>query len=150
MNEIKSASKHKKAGKLPKLMVNVETTFSLIGIRTSEPIYKLSIELNERLKVNFLCDDVISFIHKKTNEKIEFAVFVSEDSVIRMRLIANHFENYNLFDELKQFDYLLQLDGEWEIGELGFILYLIRNSSYTEYAAGIDVSILKNKDKIFY
>jgi len=149
MIEIKKYTPEKKS-KLPKLIINVETTFSLIGIRSSEPIYRLSNELNERLKVSFSCDTSIEIMPKKSQELIEFAVFKSEDTAMRMRLISNRHEAFNLFDELKQFDYLLQLDGEWELGELSFILYCIRNSKHTQYVTGIDVAVLKNKDKIFF
>lgn len=139
-----------KGSKSSKLTINVETTFSLIGICSIEPIYRLSNELNDRLKVNFTCDHVISFVHKKSQEQLEFATFVSEDPSMRMRLIANKYEQYCLFDELKHYDYLLQLDGEWEDGELGYISYCIRNSAYAQFVANINVARLKNKDKIFF
>lgn len=139
-----------KRSKYSKLTINVETTFSLIGICSTEPIYRLSNELNERLKVNFYSDNFISYIHKKSLVPLDFAVFITDDTAMRMRLISNKQDSFFLFDELKQFDYLLQLDGEWEVGELSYLLYCIRNSKHVQYAAGVDVAVLKKKDKIFF
>ena len=87
----------------------------------------------------------------KLKEKIDFAVFSYDDEhTMRIRVIANHNQGIPLFDELKQFDYLLQLDEEWEKGELAYIQYCIKKSGCVDFIGIIDTKHLKNKNKIYF
>jgi hypothetical protein len=134
-----------------KLTLTIHSNFSLIGIRSDEPIYRLCMEINDRLKINLTCEQELLYFHPKLKEKIDFAVFSYDDEhTMRIRVIANHNQGIPLFDELKQFDYLLQLDEEWEKGELAYIQYCIKKSGCVDFIGIIDTKHLKNKNKIYF
>jgi hypothetical protein len=150
---IASAVKHPgiKKSQQVKLTLMVRSNFSLIGIRSDEPIYRLCMEINDRLKVSLTCDQELIYFHSKLKKEIDFAVFSYDDGhTMRIRVIANHNQGISLFDELKQFDYLLQLDEDWEEGELAYIQYCIKKSGCADFIGVIDTKQLKNKNKIYF
>jgi hypothetical protein len=102
-----------------KLQISNEINFTLIGLSSHENDYRLVWALNSKLFFEFtrMADLVVH--HPKLKTDLEFSRYIhtDEDKYLVFYLIANRCPDGFLFPELKNLDYLIQINGEITEGE---------------------------------
>jgi hypothetical protein len=123
-----------------------------LGINSDEPIYKLSWNLNQRIKINLTVSDSIVNRNAKTGEVAEFLVFDHNEYPFRIRLISNIDcgKSTFLFKELRHFNYLLQFEGDWDEGEIAYMIHCVKKTEIVRLVSPVDVNHLHGKAKLFY
>ena len=137
-----------------KLIANVDFDFSLLAISSLMKEYKLAWKLNQQLGIHlikqpdeifhFLGDDklCISFYHYQTEHSSIRLIFnrSREDTLKRQHLVP----------ELKQFDYLMLVDGFEDSLEVHDVRELIRQIEGIQMVNLVDVDQLKSRDNLIF
>jgi hypothetical protein len=86
----------------------------MIGISSHENDYRLVWAMNEQLKMKFLRIENLLAHHAKLGQDFEFSryLFNDEDRYLKFYMISNRCSDGFLFPEVKNFDFLLQIQGE--------------------------------------
>jgi hypothetical protein len=114
--------------KITRVPLNVDLTedYTLLGIVSAEPDYKLSLLINKKLKISLKYNDPVEEIND-SGSTIVYSRFsdYNGSSEIAYNLICNKSGNEILIKKLKKIDYLLQvyssyfdIDMEWLAGSL--------------------------------
>jgi len=95
------------------LRIKAQPRYSIIGISSHMPDYRLIYFLNMNLKVN-LCRSVDFICSHKSDEKTHFPFFSWDDpnDRITISLLPNRVQGHYLIPELKNMDYLLVISDE--------------------------------------
>lgn len=137
-----------------KLVIDYSYDFDLYGIVSPLKEYKLTWLLNKEFGWNLVKgkDISIDFIN---NGLLIISNFVQENDFSYFRLMRNQSVDYRdvknpfLLPEMKQFDFLLQLEGETlDKLEETEVLKKIRNINGVTYTTKIEVENLKSKDNL--
>ena len=118
---MKSASL--KRTKRVKLQVDTEINFKLIGISSHENDYRLVWAINNQLQMQFVRTDNL-VIHDRLGTELGFSRFVyyDEDRYLTYKLISNRCPDGFLFQEIRNFDFIMQVTKEMTDTEIkGFI-----------------------------
>ena len=101
------------AVKKHKLEVAIDEDFCLLGIVTDEPDYKLCWRINQALDLGFEKLDDLMLFHRKYQEEQVFSnyAYQDEDALVTYRIIKNRSEEGYYLDELKNLDFLVQIQG---------------------------------------
>ncbi len=98
-------------GKAIKLNIEPQFDFILIGLVTSEPVYRVSWLINERLDIQLKEVQALLSYHNKRQVYQEFSVFqyINDDEEI-FQLIQNKSSQGLLIEEQKQVDFWLKIE----------------------------------------
>jgi hypothetical protein len=97
-----------------KLKVDNNIHFRLLGISCHENDYRLVWAINTQLKWNFVKTANLVIHNQKLKSDLEFSrfTFSDENRYITYHLISNICPDGFLFSEIKNIDFLLQVNGE--------------------------------------
>ena len=136
-----------------KLVIDYEYDFDLYGIVAPVKEYKLAWLLNKEFGWD-LCkreDLELDFLN---DGKLVISYYTQENEFSFFRMMKNQCDSEKLnipflLPEIKQFDYLLQLEGEilYKLEE-NDVLDKLRNISFVQYPLKIEVENLKSKDNL--
>lgn len=131
-----------------KLTFQLDFDFFLLGISSSENDYRLSWEINKKLKISLRK----STDHVIKREEIEqaFSVYTFSDEEVYLRyfLIANKSENGYLIEELRNMDYFLQIHGDITDKQQEQIISYARNIKGITGVFNLDINTMKSKNKL--
>jgi hypothetical protein len=139
--------------KKSKLLVDYEIDFSLWALLTPMREYKLAWYMNQMLHIRLVKEKDIAFAF--TNQPdlcISNYIFATEHSVLRLlrnRSVSEQ-EQAFLLPELKQFDYLLVLQGEGDFFDPARLVSVLQQIPTVEYVKPIEVESLKSKDNLIF
>lgn len=131
-----------------KLTFQLDFNFFLLGISSSENDYRLSWEINKKLKISLKksTDHVIK--RKETEQFFPVYMFDDDELYIQYFLIGNHCENGYLIEELRNIDYFLQIHGDLTDRQQEQISSSVRNIKGITGLFKLDVNTLKSKNKL--
>ncbi|MCH7658487.1 MAG: IPExxxVDY family protein [Bacteroidetes bacterium] len=130
-----------------KLTFQFDFNFFLLGISSSENDYRLSWEINKKLKIS-LKKSKDHVIKRKETEQF-FPVYMFDDELyIQYFLIGNHCENGYLIEELRNIDYFLQIHGDLTDRQQEQIISSVRNIKGITGLFKLDINSLKSKNKL--
>ncbi len=151
--------------KVKKIFLSLDLEYSLFGIKTNEPSYKLIYYLNKDMNISFQRDQDIDII--ENNQYIYLSKYIYYDSYNEQDwiLVSNQSkvhkhndsnlgifsnESYTLsylIPEYKMFNYILKIDGKLEEKDK---ISKIKNISIVNMVSKINKSLIKNKDKLIF
>lgn len=116
------------------IKLNIKPTFDflLIGIVSSEPIYKLSFLINDMLQIQLKESDQIKNYHQKRNvyQAFELFTYINSETEERIDLIHNKGAQGFLIEEQKQVDFWLKIEnGSLESTKIIAALKTLKNIS---------------------
>ncbi|MCK4630065.1 MAG: IPExxxVDY family protein [Bacteroidales bacterium] len=131
-----------------KLTFQFDFNFFLLGISSSENDYRLSWEINKKLKISLRK----STDHVIKREEIEqvFSVYTFSDEEVYLQyfLIANKSENGYLIEELRNMDYFLQIHGDLTDKQQEQFISSVRNIKGITGVFNLDINTMKSKNKL--
>ncbi|MCK4701583.1 MAG: IPExxxVDY family protein [Bacteroidales bacterium] len=131
-----------------KLTFQLDFNFFLLGISSSENDYRLSWEINKKLKISLRK----STDHVIKREEIEqaFSVYTFSDEEVYLQyfLIANKSENGYLIEELRNIDYFLQIHGDLTDKQQEQIISSVKNIKGVFGVFKLDINTMKSKNKL--
>ena len=137
-----------------KLIVEYEYEFTLFGIVSLVSEHKLAWEINNTLKISLAkSEDIqLEFINNK-NLIISNYIYEKEDS--NLRLLKNKSfktgqTQLYLLPELKQFDYLLAMNGFEQTFSKEKIINSLNKISVIQYIVNIEIEKLKSKENLVF
>lgn len=140
--------------KKQKLQVDYEYNFYLVGIIFPEKEYKLAWHLNRLLKINLAKNDDI--IHNLMDFNLNISNFSYSTEHTIWRLLRNkclpeveNTSNY-LLPELKDFDFIFQIEGDTETMDTPLILKNIQSVPKCRYAIQLSIEKLKSKENLIF
>lgn len=100
--------------KVVKLQVDNEIRFALVGISSHENDYRLVWAINNQLGTSFTRTGDLVVHQPKTGSDLEFSryIYTDEDTYITYSLISNRCDNGFLFADIRNFDFLMKVNGE--------------------------------------
>ena len=134
-----------------KLEYKEKFDFLLIGLTSNENDYRLAWKLNNSLKYNFEKTENHQ-VRLSGGVEIEFPhfIFENQETMLFYRLLGNKNERGVLLEELKNIDFLLTVQGEFD--EL-FISGFITNLKKIDTIHGvfrISPASLKNRERLLF
>ena len=135
-----------------KLDVKHDIDFGLIGISSHENDYRLVWAVNNAMKFSFVRINNLKIRLPKHDETVEFSKFVYEDEERYMVycLIANRCANGILFPEIKNLDYLLQINGKSSQHEMEELLLKLRKIDIISAAYILEPLSMKGITRIIH
>lgn len=114
-----------------KLRVEEHINFKLIGISSHENDYRLVWSINNLLKMQFVRMENLIIHRQKLKTDMEFSRFShhNEDKYLTYFLISNRCPDGFLFPEVKNFDFLLQIIGDINDGQIKELIRDIKTAS---------------------
>jgi hypothetical protein len=102
--------------------------FTLLGISCHLKDYRLSYLLNQQLGFSFIKRDDLRVMSSVTKEENEFSfyTFRNEERMNTYYLIANRSQDFILVPEIRQFDFLLVVEGKYTKSEKDSMMKTIR------------------------
>jgi hypothetical protein len=98
-----------------KLEYNESFDFLLFGISSHEADYKLVWKINKEFSLNFVREDNLKAVTRKTAGPSEYALYSydDEDTFYLYHLISNKSEEGVLLEDLKNIDFLIRIQGDF-------------------------------------
>ena len=123
-----------------------------MGITSDEKDYKLIWDINNSLGLSLERKENYRCYHQKTKVELEFPLFSysDEDAYITYKLISNKHEGFSLLEELKNLDYLFMIYDESGEDVRSEISSKLKRISSIRAVFNIDISRLKNKDRLVF
>ncbi len=148
-----------------KVILSIDSEYSLFGIQTNEPSYKLAYYLNKDANLTFQRDQDIGVI--ENNQNVYLTKYTYYDSyneqdwiLVSNQSKINDYNNPNkgifnsqsyvlsyLIPEYKMFNFILKIDGKLEKKDK---ISKINNISIINMVSKINTSLIKNKDKLIF
>lgn len=123
-------------------------TFILLGISSHENDYRLSWSINQNLGFHFVKTENHSAYNTKLKETQEFSTYSYHDGSIYYKLISNRCDNGFLLEELKNIDFLLLAEPEVNTFPAEEFIGQIKAIPFVAAAFKINISTLKQKDRL--
>ena len=103
--------------------------FTILGISCHLRDYRLSYLINHHLGFSFIKRDDLRIIPASDKEQAEFSFysFRNEENLNTFYLIANRSQSLILVPEMKQFDFLLIVDGKYNKTEKDAMMKTLRS-----------------------
>jgi hypothetical protein len=100
--------------KILKLKIDPAVNFKLIGISSHENDYRLVWAINNQLNMKFIRTESLVVTRQQLTESLEFSCFkfYDEERYLTYSLISNRCPDGFLFREIRNFDFLLRIQGE--------------------------------------
>ena len=130
--------------------------FLLYGIISDVREFKLAWQINKLLDINLFMQDeaVVEF---KNNKHLTVIYYLAEQEFYSIRLIKNlaieslGFKSPYLMPEIKNFDYLLIIEGEDVNGfDESDFLGRLKQASFVQYTSSIVIDKLKSLDNLIF
>lgn len=129
--------------------------YKLIGLISDVKEYKLAWLVNRLLKINLKKAKDLEFLFTG-NKVLLISNFVVEEEHYTIRLLKN--KAYDaagvskpyLLPEVKNYDYIIQIDGEYTTVTVEDIKMAFRNYALVQYSEIIDINTLKSKENLVY
>jgi len=123
----------------------------LLGLVSAAKDYQLCLQVNNTLQFDFRLDKNLEVRMKKGRKNCYYNVFVFNESMksVNHYLFNNHFRTDFLLPELKQFDCLWLVKGDYyHTGELKQLIELVREIECIRLAAELPLSEVKNRSNL--
>ena len=151
--------------KQKKITLSVETEFSLFGIQTNVPAYKLAYYLNKKINTSFIRDNDIYLIENDYKIYLEKYSYFDINNEETWTLVSNESRNYKtkinnlslfgsfpykviyLIPEYKMFNYILKIDNELPKKN---IVFKFNNIEIVNLFSKINMTLINNKDKLIF
>lgn len=141
-----------------KLEFDDEFNFLLFGISSNGKDYRLAWAINKNLNLHLKrAEDIITGEHKAlTNGEDKggrsFSLFTFHDALnhIKYFLVSNKSEGKVFSKELRQMDYLLIAEGNYEYVDVENFLLKLKNSETVLAAYQINSEVLKAKQHLLF
>ena len=103
--------------------------FTLLGISCHLRDYRLSYLFNHHLGFSFIKRDDLRIISSTNKGEAAFSFYIywNEERLNTFYLIANRSQDFVLVQEMKQFDFLLIVEGKYNKVEKDFMMKTIRS-----------------------
>lgn len=126
--------------------------FLLFGISSHENDYRLVWKINHDFSLNFVRNDNLKVISKKTGKELEFPLYSydDEDTFYLYHLVANKSDQGVLLEELKNIDYLVMIQGEFTEAFSNGFQNRLKKTENVQGVFKIDASSLKNRDFLVF
>lgn len=139
--------------KKSRLLVDYEYDFTLMAILSPMREYKLAWHINQHLHIRLVKEkDVELNFTNQPNLCISNYIFATEHSVFRLlknRSVGEEEQGF-LLPELKQFDYLIMLQGEGDFFDKDALPAMLQKIPTVEFVKPIDVNNLKSKENLIF
>lgn len=141
--------------KSSKLIVDYDYDFEVLAIISSVKDYKLAWAINKSLHIN-LCktsDICLDFVKEG---RLLISNFIFETEYTTFRLLRNKSYEFTkihkpyLLPELKEYDYLIMISGEYTSLNAENTLDKIKHLPVIEYIKLLDVQNLKSKENLIF
>ena len=151
--------------RVKKVILSIDSEFSLFGIQTNEPSYKLAYYLNKDVNIEFQRDQDINIIENKQNIYLSKYIYYDSHNEQDWILVSNQSKTYDgnnsnlgmfndksyilsyLIPEYKMFNYILKIDGEFCNKEE---ILKMNNIKIINIASYINKSLIKNTEKLIF
>lgn len=134
--------------KKTRLIIDHEYEFDLLGIIASAKAYKLAWAINKKLDIRLIKEEDYE-LEMKNNNKACFANYLFDPEAGYFHLFKNKSvdgENGYLIPEFSHFDYIVKIDRDSQSFATEEILKELKEVTWIEYIAAIEVEKLKSKD----
>ncbi|PID92088.1 MAG: hypothetical protein CSA96_05000 [Bacteroidetes bacterium] len=135
-----SAAKHT-------LSFSLESDYTLLGILSDEPGYRLCWQINRALKTDFRREDNLLLYHKKLKVDQQIEYFSYHKAHSSYRLIKNACEPGFFLDEMKNLDYFMHLEGDSPEKEIRELMNKLQTLSCIRMCVRIDKDELKSGER---
>jgi hypothetical protein len=141
--------------KASKLIVDHDYDFEVLALISSEKDYKLAWSLNKLLNIH-LCkaeDLCLDFVK---DSKMMITNFLFEKEYSRLMLLKNKSNEFNniskpfLLPELKEYDYIIRIDGERNFFNLEAIIEKLKSLPSIQYLKKIEIHKLKSRENLIF
>jgi hypothetical protein len=136
----------KKTQKITRLKLDIDDSddFTLLGLVCSDPDYKISLLLNNKLKISLRNIQAI----KPDDEEVSFSNFsnIKNPGDLVYSLISNRSGKHYLLNKLKNIDYLLQVQAPDEEFDKEKLIADLRGTESITAVFNIDIKNLKDKN----
>lgn len=129
--------------------------FQLIGLISDVKEYKLAWLVNRLMGINLKKAKDLEFLFTG-NKVLLISNFVVEEEHYTIRLLKNKAYNSSgiakpyLLPEVKNYDYIIQIDGEYSKITLEDLKKAFKNYAIVQYSEIIDINTLKSKENLVY
>lgn len=122
----------------------------LLGIATYERIYKTAWKFNHLLDLDFerLSDHEVVDMKKQSSKSFIVYSYWEADNELQYFLIENKHYGGVLIPELKQFDYILMIEGDLFEKHKKILTDKIRKAVFIQTILEVDISKLKFKENL--
>jgi hypothetical protein len=130
----------------------LSTDYKLIGVASSLKEYKLCYHLNELLACDFRKLKDIIFESGDRSSTIQFSVFKAgtEDDPNRFIVFTNKNPGEVLLPEVANFDYIMQIEGKYEAGQMKNLIDGVKQFPGVLMCAEIPLKKIKTKERLIY
>jgi len=133
-----------------RLELAIEEDFCLLGLVSDDPDYKLCWRINKDLGTDFRKEEDLELYHKKLDEDQFFSFFLwsDEDAHISYRLIRNYSENGHYLEEIRNLDYLIHIQGDFNTEKIRSFMEAIQALDSVRMCVPVDLSRIKQMDRL--
>lgn len=133
-----------------KLDYTPDFDFIIIAIVSVEKDYKLIWDINTNLDFDFVRVNDYTVYNKKSKSDQAFSCFVSEQhcEYLDLKIISNKSLTGYLLDEIKNIDFLLMINGEYENDLAKKTQTLLNKLASVQSAFILDINRIKGKDRL--
>lgn len=124
--------------------------FQLIGISSHVKDYRISWEINERLKLDLAKDKSLSLFLKEEEQRFPFYSFVDQEELIEYYLIGNRSDYGILIPEENNSDYFMLVKGHITAQEIKALAIKISKLKPVLTAYVIEAEKLKSKANLIF
>ena len=129
--------------------------FELFGLSTAAREYRLAWEINKACDIALVKDEDIPY-ELRSGKKVLISCYVyeTENQVLRMlknKPVEGQSPSFQfLLPEVKQFDYLLMLEGEGDTIHPEHLKEILSNLPIIQYFTKLDTDKLKSRDNLIF
>lgn len=135
-----------------KIKNELPTDYQLIGIASSLREYKLCYHLNQLLRCDFRKLKDLVFEPTERTRTVQFSVFKAgeEEDLNKFIVFTNKSLGEVLLPEVSNFDYIVQIQGNYEIENVENLINGIRQFPEVMMTAEIPLKKIKSKERLIY
>ena len=139
--------------KKSRLLIDYEYDFTLMALLSPLREYKLAWYMNQLLHIRLVKEkDIQLNFTNQPNLCISNYIFATEHTVLRLlknRSVGDEEQGF-LLPELKQFDYLIMLQGEGDFFDETDLPAVLQKIPTVEFVKPVDVNNLKSKENLIF
>ncbi len=128
----------------------MEEDFSLLGLLTDEPDYRLCWLLNQWLDINLEKEEDLNLFHPKRKQEQSFSLFsyYDENTCWTFRVIQNRSAQGYFLEEIRNIDFLLHLQGEINADRLQLLMRSISEMGRVRMCVPVDLQKIRSKERL--
>jgi hypothetical protein len=139
--------------KRSRLLIDYEYDFTLMALLSPLREYKLAWYINQLLHIRLVKEkDIQLNFTNQSNLCISNYIFATEHSILRLlknRSVGDDEQGF-LLPELKNFDYLIMLQGEGDFFDKEELPAVLKKIPTIEYVIPVEVNDLKSKENLIF